>query len=275
MIAVFAMASLFLAQGPSGCEQAVTARDAAEFCLADQQVRYGESQPKAQQPRQFEEAAEHARRAASLATTPDVKARAMDLLARIYDEQHLNQPEHEQSALVDLVALRPNDVAPVDRLSRVLERIGLPDAAEDVLLAAHQRQPNAVEPERLLAQFFARRVTALHRAEDAKKPQPQLAADQADEKGIYRVGGAIAAPTRVDRAIYPQEARDAGIEGVVILEVVINERGLVEDTKVLRSVPLLDQPAITSAQRWQFVPATLNGQAVKVRMTVTQNFTLK
>jgi protein TonB len=79
----------------------------------------------------------------------------------------------------------------------------------------------------------------------------------------------------VDGPVYPPEAREAGIQGVVILEITIDEAGRVGDAKVLRSIPLLDQPAIDAVRRWQFVPSTLNGQAIKVKMAVTQNFTLK
>jgi hypothetical protein len=171
MIAFLTIAWLLLGQGQSGCGQAAAATGAAELCVADQQARFGESQPKPQQRRQFEEAAEHARRAASQATMADVKSAAAELLARLYDEQHLNQPDQEQSALLDVITLRPLDLGPIDRLARVLERIGLPEAAEDTLLAVHRRQPNDVEPQRLLAQFYARRVTALHRPAETRKPE--------------------------------------------------------------------------------------------------------
>lgn len=273
MSVVVAIASFLL--GQTGCAQVVSARDAAELCMAAELVRQAESQPVSQKRQPLEDAAEHARHAASLATTSDAKFDAMDLLARIFDESHLNQPDREQSALLDVIALRPNDLKPVDRLARVLERIGLPDAAEDALLAAHRRQPEGVEPLRLLAQFYARRVTALHRAAEPAKAENTSSLPQPDEKGIYKVGGPIAPPTRLDRVQYPQEARDAGIQGVVILEVVIDERGRIGDAKVLRSIPLLDQPAMDEVSRWQFTPTVVNGQPVKVRMTVTQNFTLK
>jgi TonB family protein len=273
MSIVVALASLVL--GQTGCTQAVLQRDAAELCAAAALFRQAESQPAPERRRTYEDAAEHASRAASLATTSDAKADATEFLASIYDEHHLNQPDREQGALLDVIALRPNDLKPVDRLARLLERMGLAEAAEDTLLAAHRRQLNEIEPLRLLAQFYARRVTALHRAAEPPKADNALAIPQPDDKGVYRVGGPIAAPTRLDRVQYPQEARDAGIQGVVILEVVIDERGRVGDAKVMRSIPLLDQPAMDEVSRWQFTPTVVNGQPVKVRMMVTQNFTLK
>jgi protein TonB len=73
---------------------------------------------------------------------------------------------------------------------------------------------------------------------------------------------------------YPPEALAAGVQGVVILEVTINESGSVTDQKVLRSIPLLDAAALEAVRQWQFAPSLVNGQAVPVVMTTTVNFTL-
>jgi len=75
--------------------------------------------------------------------------------------------------------------------------------------------------------------------------------------------------------VYPTIARMSKIEGVVILETVIDARGLVESVKVLRSIPLLDKPAVDAVSRWRFTPARLNGEAIPVVMTVTVNFSLQ
>jgi protein TonB len=74
--------------------------------------------------------------------------------------------------------------------------------------------------------------------------------------------------------VYPQEAQDAKVEGVVILEIVVGADGRVEDTRVLRSIPLLDQAAIDAVSGWEFQPTLLNGAPTPVVMTVTINFTL-
>ena len=64
------------------------------------------------------------------------------------------------------------------------------------------------------------------------------------------------------------------MQGVVIMEVRIDERGMVSDVRTLRSIPLLDQAAIDAVKQWQYTPTLMNGVAVPVRMTVTVNFTL-
>ena len=75
--------------------------------------------------------------------------------------------------------------------------------------------------------------------------------------------------------VYPIIAKSAHVQGVVILEAVLNAKGGVESVRVLRSLPLLDQAAIDAVQQWRFTPALLNGQPVPVVMTVTVNFMLQ
>jgi len=74
--------------------------------------------------------------------------------------------------------------------------------------------------------------------------------------------------------IYPVISRNAHIQGVVILEAVLDAKGNVTSVRVLRSVQTLDQAAVDAVQQWRFTPALLNGQPVPVVMTVTVNFTL-
>lgn len=75
---------------------------------------------------------------------------------------------------------------------------------------------------------------------------------------------------------YPEIARRARIQGIVILEAVITKTGTVEDVRVLRSLhPILDQSAISAVKQWKYQPAMLNDRPVKVYFTVTVNFTLK
>ena len=92
-----------------------------------------------------------------------------------------------------------------------------------------------------------------------------------------RVGGDVKAPQLINRVepSYPEAARKARMEGVVILEAIITANGNVEDVKVLKSVnPLLDAAATRAVQQWKYRPATLNGRAVRVYLTVTVTFNL-
>jgi protein TonB len=91
-----------------------------------------------------------------------------------------------------------------------------------------------------------------------------------------RVGGAVLQPTMTWHVNpeYPAIGQSARVQGVVILEAVIGDDGRVQDTRVLRSIPLLDQAAVDAVRQWEFTPTMLNGQPVPVIMTVTVQFTL-
>ena len=91
-----------------------------------------------------------------------------------------------------------------------------------------------------------------------------------------RVGGDIKEPKKIRdvKPIYPDIARANGVQGIVILEVIITYDGSVREVKVLRSVALLDDAAADAVRQWQFTPTLLNNQPVEVVMTVTVNFTL-
>jgi TonB family protein len=94
--------------------------------------------------------------------------------------------------------------------------------------------------------------------------------------GAVRVGGNIRAPTRLNQVapVYPQQAKDARVQGVVILEIVLAADGSVSDARTLRSIPLLDEAALECVRQWRYEPTLLNGTPVPVIMTVTVNFTL-
>ena len=74
--------------------------------------------------------------------------------------------------------------------------------------------------------------------------------------------------------IYPPLAIAARKEGLVILEALISEEGIVREVRVLRREPLFEQAAIAAVQQWRFSPTLLNGEPVPVVMTVTIRFSL-
>lgn len=75
---------------------------------------------------------------------------------------------------------------------------------------------------------------------------------------------------------YTEAGRKAGVQGAVIVEAIINERGKVTDIHVLRGLPAgLEQSAVDAVRQWTFKPATLDGRPVKVYFTLTVNFTIQ
>jgi len=91
-----------------------------------------------------------------------------------------------------------------------------------------------------------------------------------------RAIGEIKQPKLVKRVepIYPEIARRARVEGTVILEVTTDIYGRVQNIKLLRSVPILDQAAIDAVRQWVYEPMIIDGYPRGVIFTVTVNFKL-
>ncbi len=99
----------------------------------------------------------------------------------------------------------------------------------------------------------------------------------AQQKPPVRVGGAVKEPKKIKDVapVYPDEARQAGVQGMVIIETTIGTDGAVSDVKVLRSVALLEMAAVEAVKQWKYEPTLIDGEPVSVLMVVTVNFTLK
>jgi len=104
-------------------------------------------------------------------------------------------------------------------------------------------------------------------------------APPAPEEGPIRVGfGQLKEPKKlVDvKPVYPETARRARLQGVVILEIIVDRQGAVRSWKVLRPLPLgLTEAAIDAVKQWRYEPTMYNGRPVEVLITVTMRFSLQ
>lgn len=96
-------------------------------------------------------------------------------------------------------------------------------------------------------------------------------------KGAVKAEGKIKPPRLLKKVEpkYPEEARKAGVEGVVILSVRTDKKGNIENVMVLRSIPLLNEAAIDAIKQWKYEPLILDGKPCPVVFTVTVVFKLK
>lgn len=111
-------------------------------------------------------------------------------------------------------------------------------------------------------------------------PGPALAGSGGEGAGgpgaPVRPGGDIQPPVKLRHVapVYPELARRAGVQGLVVLECVIDPSGRVDRVKVLRGHPLLDAAAVEAVRQWRYTPTRLNGVPVAVLLTVTVQFRL-
>jgi protein TonB len=110
---------------------------------------------------------------------------------------------------------------------------------------------------------------------DPPPAPPTPAAAPTPQKAVH-ASSLLRAPVKTRDAvpIYPSIAQAARVQGTVILQATIAVDGKVQELRVLRSIPLLDQAALDAVRQWEYSPTTLNGMPVPVIMTVTVTFTL-
>lgn len=73
---------------------------------------------------------------------------------------------------------------------------------------------------------------------------------------------------------YPDIARQANVDGTVLLQVLVGKDGKVKDAKVVKSVAMLDASALAAVKQWIFKPALSNNKPVAVWVAVPMKFTL-
>ncbi len=98
-----------------------------------------------------------------------------------------------------------------------------------------------------------------------------------DDGAILRVGAGVTAPEKISTPppVYTEMARKARVQGVVILEAVIDQHGNVTEAHVLKGLPLgLDRAALQAVAKWKFRPATFQHKPVRVFYPLTVPFQL-
>lgn len=104
--------------------------------------------------------------------------------------------------------------------------------------------------------------------EESEKPD--------EKKGVVELGD-IKPPKLIKTVTpsYPYRARELGIEGTVIVEATTDLQGRVTSTRILKSIPLLDQAAVKAIKKWAYEPLVINGRPRRVVFTVTVGFSLR
>jgi len=99
-----------------------------------------------------------------------------------------------------------------------------------------------------------------------------------DGPAPMQVTGNVEPPVKLvaPQPLFTEEARRARVEGVIILQTVVDALGNVSSIKVLKGLPLgLSESAVETVSGWKFKPATLNGEPVAVYYMLTITFRIQ
>src|SRR5262249_41122369 len=146
------------------------------------------------------------------------------------------------------------------------------EAADRVAEAAtHSRRPAGDAPRRARDRGSAARYGGRH-------ARPRGRRGRGGGGGRTPAARAARPPVVTERTlpVYPQIARARGIEGQVVLSAVVGRDGAIEnDVTVVRSMPGLDEAAVTALRHWRFTPGRdADGRAVRVLLEVPIRFHL-
>jgi protein TonB len=106
----------------------------------------------------------------------------------------------------------------------------------------------------------------------APTPSSAEATDEADRRPSEESAAIL--ESKVEPK-YPEAARVAGVEGTVVLDLLIDEKGQVTDIQILRGLPLgVSEAAVEAVSLWQYRPARGRAGPVASRKTVRVLFSL-
>jgi len=105
----------------------------------------------------------------------------------------------------------------------------------------------------------------------AVPPAPKAAAP-----ARIKQGGAVTAASIITQTHpnYPPLARQARIQGTVVLHAIIDKEGKVAQLEVMSGHPLLVQAAMEAVKQWRYKPTQLNSEPVEVDTTIQVTFTM-
>ena len=95
-------------------------------------------------------------------------------------------------------------------------------------------------------------------------------------RGPYHVGGKVQEPRIIQEVqpVYPILAKAVRVQGLVVIDSVIDTNGNVTEMKLMSGNPLLVTAAFDAVRQWRYEPTLLNGTPVAVEMEVTVHFSL-
>jgi TonB family protein len=155
---------------------------------------------------------------------------------------------------------------------------------EDLLQSRIRAQPQQLQPYLDVANFYytEHRFDEFDRTLANAIKMIRQAQVKAGLSAAPAVSGSTGAPRRIGFAapprireikpVYPPDALQKGVGGTVLLELTIDPRGLVSDARVTRSVPGLDEAALTAVRQWEFAPSFENATPASVVLDVRMTF---
>jgi TonB family protein len=147
------------------------------------------------------------------------------------------------------------------------------DAAQK---ADYERQSaEALETQKRMSEEARRAAAPGERGVNVGEPGERPDAPPVKRRAVVSGGVLNSKAISKPKPEYPANAMAAGAQGVVTVQILVDEEGRVAEAVAVSGHPLLREAAVTAARNCRFAPTRLSGQPVKVSGVVTYNFVLQ
>ncbi|MGC2208788.1 MAG: TonB family protein [Candidatus Korobacteraceae bacterium] len=121
-----------------------------------------------------------------------------------------------------------------------------------------------------------REITAFSPKLESSEATTPDASTSADAPKRVKVSAGVTAGLLIRKVqpVYPREAKESRVQGVVILGATIGKDGRIKDIKAVSGPSVLVSAAMDAVQLWEYSPFLLKGEPVEVDTQITVNFTL-
>lgn len=109
-------------------------------------------------------------------------------------------------------------------------------------------------------------------AEEKDKTADARAAAQNEKHGPVSAGVLNGKALSLPKPDYPADARTAGVDGVVVIQVTVDEQGNVTEARAISGPKILQEPSVNAAFQAKFSPTLVEGAPVKVTGVIVYNF---
>ncbi len=181
-----------------------------------------------------------------------------------------------------------------------IDRTLVPENKKIIIVKKYTPPPPPVEKKKIIEKKITKKVPlpdpTPDEPEPIREPEPEILPDPIPDDVDVLLGtpelpppsgpllpgvGGVTTPVRIEESYvqpeYPELARQARLEGTVILQVVIQKDGSISEAQILRIDKAnlgFETAAVDAVTQWRYTPALQNGKAVAVYLTVHVQFSL-
>lgn len=156
--------------------------------------------------------------------------------------------------------------------AQFLSSFVLPEKGGELSATATPQTPNVLSEGPATAAPAEAATSKRAENEEPKPDEPQRAGTEPGKRAPISAGVLNGKAISLPRPDYPADAKAAGAEGVVVIQVTVDEQGNVIEARALSGPKMLQEVSVNAAFQAKFSPTLLQGEPVKVTGVIVYNF---